>query len=158
MSRPTSRLLPLFSWLVLCFLVALLNAQVTDPGEWYQALDKPAWTPPGWLFGPAWTLLYTLMGVAAFLVWEHRRTPLARLALGLFLLQLAFNAAWSWLFFQQQAIGLALIDLAALWLALAATLVVFFRVRPAAGYLLVPYLLWVTYAAALNGAIVALNP
>jgi len=151
-------LIALLAWLSLCFVVATLGALVTDPGTWYAELTKPAWTPPNWLFAPVWTLLYTLMGVAAWMVWEYRKgAPGATVALVLFLIQLALNGLWPWLFFGQQAMVLALIDIALLWGALVATLIAFMRVRPLAGVLLVPYLLWTTYAVALNGAIVVLN-
>ncbi|WP_290651600.1 TspO/MBR family protein [Aquisalimonas sp.] len=151
-------LIALLAWLSLCFVVATLGALVTDPGTWYAELTKPAWTPPNWLFAPVWTLLYTLMGVAAWMVWEYRKgSPAATVALVLFLIQLALNGLWPWLFFGQQAMVLAFIDILLLWGALVATLIAFMRVRRLAGGLLVPYLLWTTFAAALNGAIVVLN-
>lgn len=151
-------LIALLAWLSLCFLVATLNAMVTDPGTWYAELAKPAWTPPGWLFPPVWTVLYTLMGVAAWMVWERRpRDPAAWPALGLFLGQLLLNGLWSWLFFGEHAIVIAFVDILLLWTVLLATVVAFLRVRRPAGFLLIPYLLWVTYAVALNGAIVVLN-
>ncbi len=150
-------LIALLAWLSLCFLVALFAASVTDPGAWYEQLDKPAWTPPEWVFPPVWTLLYTLMGVAAWMVWEHRgRSPVTG-ALGLFVVQLLLNGAWSLLFFGQHAIVAALVDILLLWAALLATVIAFLRIRPAAGILLLPYLAWVSYAAALNAAIVVLN-
>lgn len=156
MSRPS--LIALLAWLSLCFIVATASAMVTDPGSWYEALAKPGWTPPDWLFPPVWTVLYTLMGVAAWMVWEQRtRVPGARVALVLFVIQLALNGLWSWLFFGQHAIVAAFVDILLLWTALAVTLVAFARVRPLAGALLAPYLVWITYAAALNGAIIVLN-
>ncbi|QIT56693.1 tryptophan-rich sensory protein [Aquisalimonas sp. 2447] len=151
-------LIALLAWLSVCFVVATLAAMVTDPGEWYAQLDKPAWTPPDWLFAPAWTVLYTLMGVSAWMIWERRlQEPLAWPALLLFLGQLVLNGLWSWFFFGQHAIVAAFVDILLLWTALLATLLLFLRVRRPAGLLLVPYLLWVTYAVALNGAIVVLN-
>ena len=152
-------LIALLAWISLCFLVATVSALVTDPGAWYEALEKPAWTPPNWLFGPVWTALYTLMGVAAWMIWERRRQQPgnAQAALVLFIIQLALNGLWSWLFFGQQAILLAFLDILLLWTALAATIIAFSRVRVLAAGLLIPYFLWTSYAVALNGAIVVLN-
>ena len=143
----------LVGWLVLCFGAAGVGARF-KPGAWYAALRKPSWTPPGWLFAPVWTLLYAMMAVAAWLVW--RETGLSR-EIGLFVLQLALNAAWTWLFFGLKRPGLALADIVLLWLAILATHLAFEHVRPLAGWLLIPYLAWVTFAAALNGAVWWLN-
>jgi translocator protein len=148
--------LGLIAWLLLVALAAWFGSQFA-PGAWYQALEKPPWTPPGWLFGPVWTILYAMMGVAAWLVWRERGFSGAPAALGLFLLQLVLNAAWSWLFFGLRRPDLAALEILILWAAIAATIVAFWRVRPLAGWLLVPYLLWVSFAAALNVAIWRLN-
>ncbi len=139
----------LVGWLALCFGAAAVGARFR-PGPWYAALRKPAWNPPDWIFAPVWTLLYLLMAIAAWLVW--RQAGVAP-RLGLFLLQLALNAAWAWLFFGLQRPGLALAELAVLWLAVAATAVAFWSVLPLAGWLLVPYLAWVTFAGALNASL-----
>jgi translocator protein len=149
--------LALAGWLGVCYLAAFVGSRFTDTGAWYQALQQPAWEPPDWLFSPVWTLLYTLMGVAAWLVWRARGFAGAGGALGLFGVQLALNVAWSWLFFAMQRPDLAFAEIVVLWAAILATLVAFWRIRPLAGALLVPYLLWVTYAAALNLAIWRLN-
>ncbi|MGM0575177.1 MAG: TspO/MBR family protein [Myxococcota bacterium] len=126
--------------------------------EWYPTLDKPPWTPPGWLFGPVWTALYVMMGVALYLVWRGGlRTRLQRVAVGLFGLQLALNGLWSFVFFGGQAPGPAFAEILVLDAALAATLVAFFRVSTLAGGLLVPYALWVGFATALNLTIWRLN-
>lgn len=124
---------------------------------WYTDLEKPAWSPPDWLFGPVWTALYILMSIAAWLVWLRRGEDLAQAALTAYALQLLLNAAWSPLFFALQNPTLALLDCIALWLALAATIVLFYQVRLLAGILLVPYLLWTSFALSLNIAIVVLN-
>ncbi len=124
---------------------------------WYAALHKPSWTPPAWLFGPAWTVLYISMAVAAWRVWREGGWRPHRVALGLFLLQLMFNGLWSPLFFGLHRPGLSLVDSVLIWLALLATLVAFWRVSPPAGALLVPYLAWVTFATALNFTIWRLN-
>ena len=130
---------------------------ISDSRSWYDALHKPSWTPPAWLFGPAWTLLYVSMAVAAWLVWREGGWRPNRVALGLFLLQLLFNGLWSPLFFGLHRPGLSLVDSILIWLALAATLVAFWRVSLPAGVLLVPYLAWVTFATALNFTIWRLN-
>jgi len=125
---------------------------------WYRMIRKPSWTPPSWLFGPVWTTLYTMMGVAAWLVgrvgWDK---PQVRTAEGLFAGQLLLNAIWTPIFFGRRAFGLALADIVGLWSLILATAVQFYRIRPLAGLLLVPYLLWVSYASTLNAGIWWLN-
>lgn len=123
----------------------------------YDALRKPPATPPPAVFGPAWTFLYLLMGIAAWLVWREGLTRQTALALGLFAAQLALNFAWSLIFFGQHRIGAALLEIAVLWLVILATIVAFWVVRPAAGALLLPYLGWVSFAAYLNAGIWRLN-
>jgi translocator protein len=139
----------LVGWLALCFGAAAVGARFR-PGPWYAALRKPAWNPPNWIFAPVWTVLYALMATAVWLVW--RQAGVAP-ALALFLGQLALNAAWTWLFFGLRRPGLALAEIAALWLALVATALAFGAIRPLAGLLLLPYLAWVTFAGALNAAL-----
>jgi len=129
----------------------------TSVGSWYPTLAKPSWTPPPWLFGPVWTLLYAAMALAAWSVWRRGGWAANRAALTAYAVQLACNLLWSGIFFGLRSPGWALLDIALLWLALLATTVLFFRRSAAAGWLLVPYLAWVTYAAALNAAIVRLN-
>jgi len=146
-------------WLILCLGVAWTGSLVTRPAipGWYAALAKPAWTPPSWVFGPVWTALYIAMGVAAWLVWRKGGWAAAVLPLTLFFVQLALNAAWSPLFFGLHRIGWAFFDIVLLWGAIFATLLAFWRVEPTAGWLLLPYLLWVSYACALNFAIWRMN-
>jgi translocator protein len=124
---------------------------------WYEELRRPDWAPPGWVFGPVWTLLYLTMGVAAWLVYDAPRSGLRRMALALFAVQLALNFLWSPVFFALRQIGWALAEMALLWVAVGATMAVFFKVRRAAGLLLVPYWAWVTFAAVLNFALWRLN-
>jgi translocator protein len=126
--------------------------------EFYAQLARPAWAPPAWLFGPVWTLLYLLMAIAAWLVWRERGFRGATFPLGLFFAQLALNSLWSWLFFAWHLGALSVVEIVILWLLIAATTVAFWRVRPLAGALLLPYFAWVTFAAALNYAIWQLNP
>ena len=123
----------------------------------YDALRKPPATPPPAVVGPAWTVLYLLMAVAAWLVWREGLTRQTAVALGLFAAQLALNFAWSLIFFGQHRIGAALLEIAVLWLVILATIVAFWNVRPAAGALLLPYLGWVSFAAYLNAGIWRLN-
>jgi len=151
---------PALVGVLVCEGVGLLAAWITQTSvtTWYPALTKPGFTPPNWLFGPVWTVLYAMMGVAAALVWQRRtEDTLSQSALVLFVVQLLLNGGWSFAFFGARSPGLGLIVIVALWGALAWTTERFFRVRAAAGWLLVPYLLWVTYAGALNLSIWLLN-
>ncbi len=143
-------------WLIVCFAAPALSAWAR-PDEWYAALAKPAWNPPGWIFGPVWTTLYTLMAIAAWLVWRREGWRAQRRPLGWFVAQLALNALWTPLFFGLHRIDLALLDIVMLWGALVATIVAFWRVQRVAALLLLPYLCWVTFATVLTGTIWRLN-
>lgn len=143
-------------WLLLCFGAAAFGS-LFMPGEWYSQLQKPAWNPPNWIFGPVWTALYTMMAVAAWLIWCRGGFAAQRLALGLFLLQLLFNAAWSALFFGLRNPGLAFAEIVVLWLAIIGTVMAFWRTHRVSAVLLLPYLAWVTFAAALNFTLWQLN-
>lgn len=143
-------------WIALCFLPSLTGV-VAQPGEWYAGLDKPWFTPPNWLFGPAWTLLYVLMGTAAWLVWREEGFAGAKVALGLFLVQLVLNAAWSPVFFGLHRMGWALVVIVMMAAAILATMVAFYPHSKVAAGLLVPYLGWVSFATALNLALWRLN-
>ena len=145
--------------LILVFAVAGVGGWFTSMGvsDWYVALNKPSWNPPSWLFGPVWTALYIAMAVAAWLVWKEAGFDGAGAALTLFFVQLALNLAWSGVFFALQSPGWALLEIVALWMAIAATMLLFFRHSAWAGGLMVPYVAWVTFAAVLNGAIWRLN-
>jgi tryptophan-rich sensory protein len=145
------------AWVGLTSLVAAIGG-LARPGAWYQALAKPAWTPPDAVFAPVWTVLYLLMGIAAGLVWLRRASVGAYPALALFGIQLALNALWSWLFFGWHLVGWALIEIVALLAMILATLRGFLRVNRLAGWLLAPYAAWVTYATTLNAGIWYLNP
>ncbi len=140
----------------MCFGVSLLGGRATLPalGHWYPALAKPAWTPPAWVFGPVWTLLYPMLAVAGWLAWREGRSRRGTL---LFLLQLALNAAWPWIFFGERQIGWALVCVVALFFAILATLVAYWRVSRGAAILLLPYLGWVGFAAGLNFAVWRMN-
>lgn len=143
----------------LCFAAAGLASHFTRPAipTWYEHLRKPAFTPPSWLFGPVWTLLYLSMAVAAWLVWRERGCGGVWTALALFLVQLALNALWSYLFFGLRSPAAALAEIILLWVAIFATVLAFWRISHAAGWLLWPYLLWVAFAGFLNLSIWRLN-
>ena len=146
--------------IALPLLVGGLSGIATARGvqEWYPTLAKPPFNPPSWVFGPVWTLLYLMMGVAAFLVWQRGwKDEAVKIALAVFLLQLLLNGLWSILFFGMQSPGLAFFEIIVLWIAIGVTLVLFWRLVPLAGLLLVPYLAWVSFAAVLNGSIWMLN-
>jgi tryptophan-rich sensory protein len=146
-------IISLLLWCALSFSAGWFGSQF-KPGAWYQDLRKPAWTPPPIVFPIAWALLYTLMSVAAWLVWRKRgEGPLVSVAIGLFLLQLILNALWSWIFFGCHQIGWALIEIIVLWLMVVFTFLVFFSLSRASGYLLIPYLVWIGFAVVLNWAI-----
>ncbi len=151
--------LGLIGWLLFSFAASAVGAiaSVNAP-DFYAELIRPEWSPPAWLFGPVWTVLYALMAIAAWLVWREKGFAGARLAMGLFVAQLIVNALWSWLFFAWQQGTMALVDIGLLWGLIVATIVAFWRIKPAAGLLLTPYLAWVSFAAALNFALVRLNP
>ena len=150
-------------WLVLAALILLClvvgaiggfsSASAID--SWYRTIAKPSWTPPDYVFGPVWTVLYIMMAVAAWLVWKTRDrvTP----AMTLFYVQLALNLAWTLLFFGAQSPGLALIEVAFLWTGVLLTMLAFFGRHSVAGWLFVPYLAWVSFAAVLNAAIWWMN-
>ncbi|MEU5460226.1 TspO/MBR family protein [Streptomyces althioticus] len=161
--RPTARSRPgwptLLLLLAVCYAVAALGSlAAADSGDTYQALDRPSWAPPGWLFGPVWTVLYGTIAVAAWLALRGSDERIGRRpAMILWSVQLALNLAWTPLFFAADAYGWAFAEICLLWLALVATVVAFARRRRAAAVLLLPYTAWVTYAASLNLAIWLLN-
>jgi benzodiazapine receptor len=159
MLSQTKQLAGLVGWLMTAFVAAALGGVASaQAGPFYRELVRPAWAPPGWLFGPVWTLLYLLMGIAAWLVWRDGGFRKACLALSLFLVQLALNALWTWLFFAWRQGALAFGEILVLWLLILGTVFRFWRVRPLAGALLLPYLAWVTFASALCFAMWRLNP
>ena len=157
-SQPTGgrKVLGLAGWLLLCFAAAAFGSRFM-PGEWYAQLQKPAWNPPNWVFGPVWTALYTMMAIAAWLLWRKGGFAAQRLPLGLFLLQLFLNALWSLLFFGLHNPALAFAEIVLLWFAILGTLLTFWKAHRFAGALLLPYLAWVTFAAVLNFTLWQLN-
>lgn len=149
----------LFGFIGAAFVAAAIGGAATTSSvrDWYPALTKPSWNPPSWIFGPVWTLLYIMMGIAAWRVWLQRTLTGARGALALYFLQLALNALWSVLFFGLRNPRFALVDIALLWVCLFVAQRSFWRIDRVAGWLWLPYLAWVTFAAGLNTAIVSLN-
>jgi tryptophan-rich sensory protein len=155
----TGRIAGLAGWLLLSFAVASLGALASiDAQAFYARLHLPAWAPPGWLFGPVWTLLYALMAAAAWLVWCRAGSIARRDALVLFVVQLVPNALWSWLFFRWHRGALSFADIVLLWLLVVATVLAFRRLRPLAAALLLPYLAWLSFALVLNLVVWRLNP
>lgn len=145
----------------LTFSAALVGSLFTTRqviSDWYANLNKPLFSPPDWVFGPVWTLLYILMALSAFIVWQKGfGNPLVRIALALYLLQLILNGLWTPLFFGLQMPLLAFVEILLLWPAILLTIVAFARLSIAAAMLLTPYLLWTSFAAALNASIWLLN-
>lgn len=151
-----SKWLGLVLWICVSFLPSA-TAIFVRPGGWYESLAKPGWTPPSWVFGPVWTLLYLLMGIAAWRVWVRHGFAGARTALVLFLVHLLFNAAWTWLFFGMRLLTVSAVEILLLWIMIAVLLVLFWRHDRVAGVLLVPYLAWVSYASTLSIGIAVMN-
>jgi len=148
--------LAFIAWLGISLSAGIVGSQFL-PGEWYASLAKPAWNPPSYVFAPVWTTLYIMMGVAAWLVWRRAGFRSAPVALGLFLAQLPVNALWSFLFFGIHRPLLALLDLILLWGLIVVVGLAFRRVSALAAGLLIPYLLWVSFAGILNFSLWRLN-
>ena len=129
----------------------------TGVGSWYQTINKPSWNPPGWIFGPVWTTLYILMGIALYLVWRSPDSKAKRTAIILFGAQLILNFFWSFIFFDQRQIGVALGEIIALWGLIILTIFAFAKVNKMAAWLLVPYISWVSFATMLTYTIWKLN-
>lgn len=146
--------------ITICFSAAWLGSRMTTPSipGWYAALRKPTWSPPNWLFAPVWSFLYLSMAVAAWLVWQKSAIAGTRPALLLFAIQLALNVAWSGFFFALHRPGAAFAEVVLLWISILATTCLFWPVSRAASWLMAPYLLWVSFAAALNYCVWKLNP
>ncbi len=141
----------------LCLAVSGVSGYFTVAGvrEWFPTLVKPSFNPPNWLFAPVWSVLYIMMGIAAWLVW--RQSGEINLALWMFFIQLTLNFLWSFLFFNLHRLDVALIDISLLWLSIAATLYLFWKIDARAGLLIVPYLAWVSFASLLNASFWRLN-
>lgn len=147
------------AWTLVSFTASAVGAVASIHAKnFYAQLVQPTWAPPAGVFGPVWTTLFAMMSIAAWLVWRSGGVRKNRVAIMIFLTQLSFNALWSWIFFAWHLGALALIEVIALWILILATIVSFWRVSPLAGILLVPYLLWVSFATALTYSLWQLNP
>ncbi|GAB1443355.1 tryptophan-rich sensory protein [Ignavibacteriales bacterium] len=152
-----------FLKVLVCLAIPLLVGSIaglaTSPNikEWYQYLEKPVFSPPNWIFGPMWTLLYILMGVGLFLILETEKSKLRDKAVKVFVIQLALNFAWSFLFFEFRLVGVALFEILLIWASVVWMITTFYPVNKKASLLQIPYLLWVSFATALNGAVWILN-
>ncbi len=156
--RRTQKWLGLPAWVLVAF-VPSATAVFVKPGLWYDTLNWPARTPPSWVFGPVWTLLYLLMGIAAWRVWAKRGfgDPQTRTALVLFLIHLILNAAWTWLFFGLHMLTAAAVEIVILWAMIVVLVMLFWKRDRIAGAVLLPYLMWVTYAVTLSIGFAVMN-
>ena len=153
------QILGLLGWLFLSFAAAAIGGVASsEAGTFYGQLVRPSWAPPGWLFAPVWTVLYVLMGTAAWLVWRLHGFKKGKTALALFIIQLSANALWTWVFFVWRQGALAFAEIVLLWCLIAATIASFRRLSIASAALLLPYFAWVTFASALTFATWRLNP
>jgi benzodiazapine receptor len=154
-----ARWIGLIGFIALCLGAGGLGAVATTPeiDGWYQTINKPAWNPPNAVFGPVWTTLFVLMALAAWLVWKPAGAEAAAQPLTWFAFQLVLNMGWSWIFFGLHQPGWAFVEIVLLWLAIVFTTVAFFRRSQAAGWLMTPYLVWVSFASVLNFVIWRLN-
>ncbi len=146
--------------IVICQLAGIIGSFFTFPSisTWYAALEKPSFNPPNWIFSPVWITLFILMGVSLYLVWiQGTKTKYAKIALTLFGIQLSLNILWSIIFFGLKSPFFALIEIIILWVAILATILKFSKISKTAAYLLIPYILWVSFAAILNFSIWVIN-
>ena len=153
------KITPLVFSILIAQLAGIIGSLFTAPNiaPWYAALVKPGFTPPGWLFGPVWVTLYTLMGLAAYLVWRGRKNPHTGFSLWFYGVHLIINLLWSVIFFGLHDIAMAFLVIITLWLMILGLIILFWRINKMAAYLLVPYLAWVSYASVLNAALWLLN-
>lgn len=162
LSRPKPRLLSgltLLVWILAILAAAAAASLMFPPGQWYESLAKPTWNPPSWLFGPVWTLLYILLGVSAWLVWREPGVEpgVHKWAWAAFATHAVLNLAWTPLFFGLREPALAFVDISLLWLSVLWLTMAFGRISPLAGYLLMPLVLWESFALLLNGTIWLMN-
>ena len=146
--------------LIICIAISMFAAvpgSVFHPDEWYFSLEKPIFNPPSWIFSPVWLTLYILIGISLYKIWKNKRNRLYQTALRYFALQWVLNAIWSPLFFGAEAPGIAFFTILLLWIFILVTIRYFYRINKSAAYLLIPYLLWVTFATLLNFEIWRLN-
>lgn len=153
------RVFPIIVSILIAQAAGIIGAAFTTASvaTWYTEIAKPTWNPPNWIFGPVWISLYTLMGIAAFLVWRKKDTSGAKFALCIYGIQLALNALWSILFFGLKNPGLAFVEIIILFIFIIITTILFWRINPSAGILMIPYIAWVFFAGFLNYTIWLLN-
>lgn len=154
------KILQLVLSIALCQSAGIIGSLFTTPAipGWYEGLTRPALNPPSWVFGPVWITLYLLMGIALYLIWQQGwRKKMVRIAVAVFSVQLVLNATWSICFFGIQNVGLAFGNIVLLWVSIIASIILFYKISKPAGYLLIPYILWVSFASYLNYAIWMLN-
>lgn len=159
MSKSSRLLLVALAFIIICELAGAFGSVFTIPSipTWYASLAKPSFNPPNWLFGPVWLILYALMGISAYLIYEKRKNKAVTGALVVFAVQLVLNVLWSAVFFGLHSALLGLLTIILLWIAIAITMVKFYGILKQAAWLLIPYLLWVSFAALLNFSIWQLN-
>lgn len=152
-------MLGLIGWLFITFIAAGIGSIASSKASiFYQQLILPEWAPPGWIFAPVWTILYLLMGIDAWLVWRLQGFRAARIPLSLYIIQLAINALWTWLFFVWRLGKIAFVEIILLWILISFTFIAFLRIRIIYGVLLIPYLAWISFASVLTYVIWKLNP
>lgn len=155
----SKQVIGLIGWLLVTFMAAGIGSIASSKaGTFHQQLIRPEWTPPAWIFAPVWMTLYLLISIAAWLVWRVQGFRATRIALSLYIIQLAINALWTWLFFVWRLGEIAFIEIIILWILILCTLIAFWRVRIINGVLLIPYLAWVSFASVLTYATWKLNP
>jgi translocator protein len=125
--------------------------------NWYASLNRPSFSPPNWVFGPVWTTLYILLGISFFHIWKENHSQKKNLAIKIFAIQMLLNFAWSFIFFYFNMIGIALLEIIFLWISISTMIYLFYKIKPLAAYLNIPYLLWVSFAAILNAGYYFLN-
>lgn len=154
-----SQILKLLTSLILPSGVGAIAGMFTAdaiPG-WYASLIRPSFNPPNWVFGPVWTCLYLILGISLFLIWKQNASRDRNLAIFVFLIQLTLNFSWSFIFFFFNLIGLALLEIILLWISIVLMILRFYKIKPLAAYINIPYLLWVSFASILNAAYYFLN-
>jgi tryptophan-rich sensory protein len=159
MTSMPKQIIALVAWLAITFTAAFIGAVASSKaGDFYKELVRPVWAPPAFLFAPVWTFLYLLMGISAWLVWKQYGFHNSCFTLWLYLIQLALNALWTWIFFKWHHGAFSFSEIVILWFFILATMISFWRLRPMAGALLLPYLAWVTFATFLTFSIWKRNP
>jgi len=154
-----SQFMKLFVALILPLSIGAFAGMFTSeaiPG-WYATLNRPSFNPPNWLFGPVWTTLYLLMGISLYLIWKEKKSKERNFAMLIFLIQLALNFAWSYIFFYFNKIGFAFAEIILLWLSIVLMIIRFYKIKPITAYINIPYLLWVSFASMLNLSYYLLN-